>query len=79
VVFVGFSDSSTNKTDRNDITEIVLKVALNTMTLALLCRKKSFEIMHRQSPRHRVNKKFTIIFPKNSHIVRVGEHHLLSS
>ena len=27
--------SSTNKTDRNDITEILLKVALNTITLTL--------------------------------------------
>jgi hypothetical protein len=26
--------SSTNKTDRHDITEILLKVALNTITLA---------------------------------------------
>ena len=29
--------SSTNKTDFNDITEILLKVALNTITLSLLC------------------------------------------
>ena len=27
--------SSTNKTDSNDITEILLKVALNTLTLTL--------------------------------------------
>jgi len=27
--------SSTNKTDRHDITEILLKMALNTITLAL--------------------------------------------
>jgi hypothetical protein len=27
--------SSTNKTDRHDITEILLKVALNTITLTL--------------------------------------------
>jgi hypothetical protein len=28
----GFSISSTNKTDSHDITEILLKVALNTIT-----------------------------------------------
>ena len=33
VIFSGYSDSSTNKTDRHDITEIMLKVALNTITL----------------------------------------------
>jgi hypothetical protein len=32
VVFSGYSFSSTNKTDRYDITEILLKVALNTIT-----------------------------------------------
>jgi hypothetical protein len=32
VVFLG---SSTNKNDRHDIAEILLKVALNTVTLAL--------------------------------------------
>ena len=30
---VDFSSSSTNKTDRHDITEILLKVAINTTTL----------------------------------------------
>jgi hypothetical protein len=34
VVFYGYSGSSTNKTDRHDITEILLKVALNTTSLA---------------------------------------------
>ena len=29
--FLRYSDSSTNKTDRHDITEILLKVALNTI------------------------------------------------
>ena len=33
VVFPGPSVSSTNKTDRHDITEILLKVALNTITI----------------------------------------------
>jgi hypothetical protein len=33
VVFYGYSGSSTNKTDRHDITEILLKVALNTTSL----------------------------------------------
>jgi hypothetical protein len=32
VVFSGTLVSSTNKTDRHDITEILLKVALNTIT-----------------------------------------------
>jgi len=32
VVFSGYSFSSTNKTDRYDITEILLKVALNTIS-----------------------------------------------
>ena len=31
VVFSGYSGSSINKTDRHDITEILLKVALNTI------------------------------------------------
>jgi len=31
VVFSGYSISSTNKTDRHDITEILLKVVLNTI------------------------------------------------
>ena len=35
VVFSGTWDSSTNKTDRHDITKILLKVALNTITLTL--------------------------------------------
>ena len=35
VVFPGTSVSSTNKTDRNDITEILLKVALNTIALTV--------------------------------------------
>ena len=33
VIFSGFSVSSTDKTDRHDITEILLKVALCTLTL----------------------------------------------
>ena len=32
VVFTGYSVFSTNTTDRHDISEIVLKVALNTIT-----------------------------------------------
>jgi hypothetical protein len=32
---LGTSVSSINKTDRHDITEILLKVALNTITLTL--------------------------------------------
>ena len=35
VVFSGTPVSSTNKTDRHDITEVLLKVALNTITLFL--------------------------------------------
>jgi hypothetical protein len=35
MVFSGYSVSSTNKTDRHDITEILLKVALNIITLIL--------------------------------------------
>ena len=31
--FLGTAVSSTNKTDRHDITELLLKVALNTITL----------------------------------------------
>jgi len=33
VLFSRYSVSSTNKTDHHDITEILLKVALNTITL----------------------------------------------
>ena len=35
--------SSTNKTDRHDITKILLKVALNTITLTLTQRKRPGE------------------------------------
>jgi len=35
VVFTRYSVSSTNKTDRHDITGILLKVTLNTITLTL--------------------------------------------
>jgi hypothetical protein len=35
VNFCGIPVSPTNKTDRHDIIEILLKVALNTMTLTL--------------------------------------------
>ena len=35
VVFSGTDISSTNKIDRHDITEILLKVALNSITLTL--------------------------------------------
>ena len=35
VVFSGYSVSSTNKTDRHSITEILLKVALSTITLTI--------------------------------------------
>jgi len=35
VVFSGFLVYSTNKTDRNDITVILLKVALNAIALTL--------------------------------------------
>ena len=41
--------SSTNKTDRHDITEILLKVAFNIITLTLprfLCRVKYLEIFY---------------------------------
>ena len=33
LLYPGIAVSSTNKTDRHDITEILLKVALNTITL----------------------------------------------
>jgi len=36
VVFSGYSVSPTNKTDCHYITEILLKVALNTITLTLI-------------------------------------------
>jgi hypothetical protein len=35
VVFSGTPVSSTNKIDRHDITEILLKVALNTITFTM--------------------------------------------
>ena len=35
VFFLGTPISSTNKTDRNEITEILFKVSLNTITLTL--------------------------------------------
>jgi hypothetical protein len=46
-----FSVYSTNKTDRHDITEILLRAALNTITLTLLL--KSLEINNQiESPSH---------------------------
>ena len=44
VVFSGYSASSINKTDRHDITDILLKVALNTMTPTITA---SFHYMER--------------------------------
>jgi hypothetical protein len=49
----GTSVSSINKTDRNHITEILLKVALNTITLTLtpihiLCSYWKFYLYHLQ-------------------------------
>jgi len=38
VVLSGTPVSSTNKTDRHDITEILLKVALNTTTITLFIK-----------------------------------------
>jgi hypothetical protein len=58
VVFSGHSVSSTNKTDHHDITEIFLKVALNTInqikqikteqsrTLLLYCETSKVEIKY---------------------------------
>jgi len=40
VVFFGYSVSSTNKTDRHYITEILLKLALNTITLTSYFMKR---------------------------------------
>jgi hypothetical protein len=37
VVSPGIPASSTNEADRHDIAEILLKLALNTLTLTLLC------------------------------------------
>ena len=39
VVSLGTSASSTNKTDRHDISQILLKVALSTINIPTLCRK----------------------------------------
>ena len=47
VFFLGTPVSSTNKTDHHDITEILLKVALNTITLTLtLNRTKIIKLHH---------------------------------
>jgi hypothetical protein len=40
----GIPVSSTNETDSHDITEILLKVALNTMTITLCFGKKRLKI-----------------------------------
>jgi hypothetical protein len=44
VVFSGFPVSSINETDSHDITEILLKLALNTITLNTFKWKKGLEI-----------------------------------
>jgi hypothetical protein len=38
-----FSVFSTNKTDRHDITEILLKVVLNTITITLYNRSNKYQ------------------------------------
>jgi hypothetical protein len=43
--YLGTSISSTNKTDRHDITEILLKVALNTITLTQHCQTVHISIL----------------------------------
>jgi hypothetical protein len=45
VVFSGPPLSSTNKIDRHDITEILLKVALNTITLTLTLEHKKISMV----------------------------------
>ena len=51
-VFSGYSGSPPNKTDRHDITEIFLKVALNTINLNLsnLFQSVSIENQHDEIP-----------------------------
>ena len=39
MVFLEYSGLPTNKTDRHDIIEILLKMALNTITLTAVQRK----------------------------------------
>jgi len=47
VVFFGYSAvSSTNKTDRHDITVILLKMALNTITLTLAKENYTVTVNH---------------------------------
>jgi hypothetical protein len=41
---LGTTVSSTNKTDHHDITEILLKVALNTITLTPQCVEEIFKV-----------------------------------
>jgi hypothetical protein len=45
MVFMGTPVSSTNKTDRHDTDEILLKVALNTITLTLSTIHRDFEFL----------------------------------
>jgi len=45
----GIPVSSTNKTDRHDITEILLKVGSNTLTLTLLSNYKSSHFYEREN------------------------------
>jgi hypothetical protein len=52
--------SSTNKTDRHDITEILLKVALDTITLTSLTPKDTFFLY------------FFFVFRSMSNVVRVS-------
>jgi hypothetical protein len=46
VVYPGTPISSTNKTDRHDITEILLKVALNTINPNPLDNESGFRLMN---------------------------------
>ena len=48
VVFSGYSVSSTNKTDRHDTTEILLKVALNTISLTLTLTFKGYQMLKKE-------------------------------
>jgi hypothetical protein len=43
--FLGIPVSTTNKTNRHDITEILLKVALNTINLNLLLHHQFLKVL----------------------------------
>jgi hypothetical protein len=65
MVFSEYSGPSTNKTDRHDMTEILLKVAFNTITLFGVCYY--VELAHQTGKKILVN----IPYPQHTNCIHL--------